>query len=63
MDNYLFETYQNSAMSHGFHIYETASDMDMAKICAYSSSKHAFPYLKCVLSFCAHLPRIDITGQ
>ena len=33
--NCLFETYKNSVMPYGLHIYATADDMAMAKMCAY----------------------------
>ena len=39
--NRLFDTYQNSVMPHGKHIFNTASDMDMATMCTYSSSKYS----------------------
>ena len=33
--NCVFETYKNSAMSHGKHIFNTASDMSMTIMCSY----------------------------
>ena len=42
--NCLFETYNNSVMPHGRHIYATSDDMDMATICAYPPSQHALPH-------------------
>ena len=41
-DNGLFETYKNSVMPHGSHIYATASDMSMDTMFAYPPSQHAF---------------------
>ena len=35
MENSLLETYTNSVMPHGKHIFNTASAMDMATICEY----------------------------
>ena len=48
----LFETYINSVMTHVCHSYQTASDMSMATMFAYSPSQHAFPHYKCVLRCC-----------
>ena len=61
--NRLFETYKNSVMPHGCHIYETAADTTMAKICTYPPSQHAFPQWKCVLCCCSNFPRIDLPCQ
>ena len=63
MDNHLFETYKNSVIPHGLHIYETSSDMAMAIVCAYPPSQHAFPHWKCVLHCCSHFPYIDLPDQ
>ena len=62
MGNSLFETYKNSVMTHGRHIYATESDMDMAKMCAYPPPQHAFPHCKCVLCWCYNFPHIDLSG-
>ena len=51
MDNFLFDTYKNSVIPHGRHIYATASDMSMATICAYRPYQHSLPQCKFVLSF------------
>ena len=50
MANRLFETYTNTFMPHGKHMCKTSSDMDMATMCTYPSSKYALPHYKCVLS-------------
>ena len=54
--NRLFETYKNSVMPHGHHIYATASDMAIATMCAY-------PPCKCVLRCCSNFTRIDLPDQ
>ena len=41
MDNHLFETYKNSFVPHGEHIFKTYYDIYMATMCAYPSSKYA----------------------
>ena len=63
MANRLFETYKNSVMPHDHHIYATASDIYLAKICAYSLSQYALPHWKCLLCFCYNLPHIDLPVQ
>ena len=63
MANCLFETYKNSILPHGHHIYQTASDMSMATMCAYHPSQHALPHWKCVLPCCENFPHIDIRSQ
>ena len=37
----IFETYKNSVMTHGRHIYQAVSEMDMTTMCAYQLSQHA----------------------
>ena len=49
--NLLFDTYKNSVMSHGRHIYATSSDMDMDTMCVYLPSQHALLHWKFVLRF------------
>ena len=61
--NYLFETYKNSVIPHGRHIYAKSSDMDMDTIFSYPSSQHAFPHWKCVFHCCYSCPRIDLLDQ
>ena len=39
--NDIYETYKNTVMPHGRHIYSKAYDMEKATICAYSQSDHA----------------------
>ena len=41
MSNLIFETYESSVIPHGKNMFRTASDMDMATMCAYPSPKHA----------------------
>ena len=60
MSNHLFNTYENSVMSHGKHIFETAYDMAMVEMCEYPSSKYEISHWKCVLHFCSQFPRIDL---
>ena len=50
-------------MPHGRRIYATASDMDMATMCAYPPFQHTLPHWKFVLCFFPNLPRIDLPVQ
>ena len=47
--HHIYETYKNTVMQHGRHIYAKASDMEHATMCAYPQSDHAMPHCKCVL--------------
>ena len=58
MTNFLFDTYKNSAIPYGNHMFQTASDMAVAKMCAYPSSNYSLIHWKCVLRCCAQCPRI-----
>ena len=41
MYNRLFEKYKNSLMPHVNHMFQTESDILIAKMCVYPSSKYA----------------------
>ena len=60
MENHIFETSINSIMSHGKHMFKTACDMNIARICAYPLSKYSLPHCKCVLCCSAQFPRIHL---
>ena len=47
-------------MTHGKHIFNTASDTAIATMCAYLSTKYVWPHWKCALRCCAKCPRIDL---
>ena len=49
----IYETYKNTVMPHGCHVFAKAYDMEKASMCAYSQSDHTLPYWKCVLRCCA----------
>ena len=46
--HHINETYKNTVMPHGSHIYAKASDMEKATIFTYPQSDHAFLHWKCV---------------
>ena len=59
----IYETYKNTVMPHGRHIYAKAYDMVKSTMCAYSHSYYALPHWKYVLQCCAKCPSINITDQ
>ena len=61
--NHIYETYKNTFMPHGSHIYAKAYDMAKARMCAYSQSDHALPHWKCVLLCCAKCTSINLPDQ
>ena len=56
----IYETYKNTVMPDGHHIYAKASDMAQATICLYPKSDNALPNWKCVLCCCAECTHINI---
>ena len=58
MPTHLFDTCKNSVIPHGNHMFQKSSDMAMATMCAYPSSKYALPHYKCVMRCCAQCPWI-----
>ena len=61
--HHIYETYKNTVMSHGRHIYAKASDMTQDTMCAYPQSDHALLYWKCVLLCCAKFLCINLPDQ
>ena len=59
----IYETYKNTVMPHGRHIYAKAYDMENDTMCAYPQSDHAPPHRKRVLKFCANCPCINQRGM
>ena len=47
-------------MQHGNHKFNTAFEMAMATICAFSPSKYTLPHWKCVFLCCVKYPHIDL---
>ena len=60
---FVYETYKNTVMSHGRHIYEKASYMKNSTIHSYPQSDYALPHWKCVLQCCTKFPYAIITDQ
>ena len=61
--NNIYETHKNTVMLHGLHIYSKASDMENAKMCAYTQSDNALPHWKCASQCCAKCPCINLPDQ
>ena len=59
----IFETYKNSVVPHGCHIYNTTADMSMAKMCTCTSKYHGLTHWKCVLCCCDRLSSILLPSQ
>ena len=59
----IYETYKNTVIPHGRHIYAKTYNMTNATMCANSQSDHALPYWKCVLHCCAKIPSINNPDQ
>ena len=50
LSNHLFETYKIFVRPHGCHIYNSALEMDMAKMFPCSSYNHGLPNWKMVIT-------------
>ena len=61
--HHIYETYKNTVMPHGRHIYAKAYDMANDTMCPYPKSDHALPHWKCVLMCCAECPCINLNDQ
>ena len=61
--NHIYETYKDTVMPNGRHIYAKEYDMAKSKMCAYSQSDHALPHCKCELRCCAKCPSINLPDQ
>ena len=60
---HIYETYKNTVMPHGSHIYDKASDIEKATMCTYAQYDHALPHWKCVLRCCSECIYINLTDQ
>ena len=61
--HHIYETYKNTMMPHGRHIYAKSSDMAKANMYKYPHSDHALPHCKFVLQCCANFPCINLPDQ
>ena len=63
MANNLFETYKNSMMPHGSHLYSTSACMYMETMCECPPSQHSLKHRTCVLHCCPNCPQINLPDQ
>ena len=61
--HHIYETYKNTVMPHGRHIYAKSYGMANATMCTYPQSDHALPNFKCALWCCTDCPCINISDQ
>ena len=61
--HHIYETYKNTLMLHGRHIYAKAYDMKNDTMCKYPQSGRSLPHCKCLLRCCAECPHINIPDQ
>ena len=60
---HIYETYKNTVMPHGRHIYANTSDTEKATMCTYPKYDHALPHCKCVLRCCDDCLCINLPDQ
>ena len=58
--NHLFEAFKSYIVPRVNYMFKIASDMAMAKMCAYPSFKYSLPHWKYVMRCCAKCPCIDL---
>ena len=58
-----FEIFKDYVRPHGCHIYNTAVEMPMAKMCTCTSKYHGLAHCKYVLRCCDKFPNIVLTSQ
>ena len=54
--NRIYETYKNTVIPHGHHIYTKLSDMVRSTMSVYPQSYHALPHWECAMRCCAKFP-------
>ena len=61
--HHIYETYKNTVMPHGSHIYAKASYVANATMCAYLHYDHSLPDWKCIFRCFAECPHIYLPDQ
>ena len=61
--HHIYETYKNTVMPLGRHMYAKESDMANATMCAYPQFDYALPHWKCVLWCFSDCPFINLPHQ
>ena len=58
--HHIYETYKNTVMPHGRHIYAKEYDIPQAIMCAYTQYDHAPPHWKFLLRCCTESIHVSI---
>ena len=58
--HHIYETYKNTVMPHGRHIYAKEYDIAQATMCAYTQYDHAPPHWKFLLWCCTESVHVSI---
>ena len=61
--HHIYETYKNTVIPHGHHIYAKAHDMAKGTMFTHPQSDHAIPHWKCVLWCCYDCTYINLPDQ
>ena len=61
--HHIYETYKNTVIPYGRHVYAKGSYMSKAKMCTYPQSDHTLPHWKCVFRYFSDCPCINLTDQ
>ena len=61
--NHIYESYKNTVMPHGRHIYAKASDMEKVKMCVYQQSYHSLPHWKGVMRCWVKFSSVNLPEQ
>ena len=59
----IYETYKNTVILHGHHIYANTYDMSKATMCAYKNSDNKLLHWKYVLQCCAKFTCVNLLDQ
>ena len=59
----IYETYKNTVMPHGCHIYAKASYMENATMGEYPQSDNALTHWRCVIQYCEKFPCVNLPDQ
>ena len=60
---HIYDTYKNTVMLNGHHVYVKEYYMEKATILAYPQSYNALPHCKCAMKCCAQCPIINLPDQ
>ena len=61
--HHIYETYKNTLIPHGLHIYSKASEKAKATMYTYPQSDHTISHWKCVLRCCSECTYINLPDK